>query len=100
MLERHSNWLLAKANGMDRAHLHEEDRGQKLPSSRYGQQNRGSRPHSGSNALDLVRTFERHYSVKELAESWNLSERTIRRMFLHEPGVLEWGTPETRMKRG
>lgn len=84
----------------EQAHLHEENRGRKLPSARYGQQNRASRSHSGSAALGLAQTFERHYSVKELAELWNLSERTIRRMFVHEAGVLEWGTPETRMKRG
>lgn len=53
-----------------------------------------------SKPLQLVPTFERHYSVKELAELWNLSDRTVRRMFLQEPGVVEWGTCETRMKRG
>lgn len=32
--------------------------------------------------------FERHYSVAELAEAWNLSKDTIIRMFLNQPGVL------------
>ena len=42
---------------------------------------------------------EKHYSVAELAKLWQLSERTIRRMFENEPGVLCWGTVETRFKR-
>jgi hypothetical protein len=43
---------------------------------------------------------ERHYSVGELAKLWSLSEKTIRRMFENEPGVLQWGSQETRFKRG
>jgi hypothetical protein len=31
---------------------------------------------------------EKHYSVPELAELWNLSQDTIRRLFADEPGVL------------
>lgn len=42
---------------------------------------------------------ERHYSVAELARLWNLSQKTIRRMFENEPGVLQWGSQETRSKR-
>jgi len=30
----------------------------------------------------------RHYSVKELAEMWNLSEATARALFEREPGVV------------
>ena len=43
---------------------------------------------------------EKHYSVPELAKLWGLSERTIRRMFENEPGVLCWGSSESRFKRG
>lgn len=50
----------------------------------------------GQAALGL----ERHYSVGEIAERWGLSEKTIRRMFEDEEGVLQWGSPETRRKRG
>ena len=32
--------------------------------------------------------FERHYSVEELAELWNMSDDFVRRLFLHEPGVV------------
>ena len=48
---------------------------------------------------DLATAFERHYSVKELASFWNLSDRTIRRMFVGEPGVVEWGESERKRKR-
>jgi hypothetical protein len=33
-------------------------------------------------------TFERHYTVAEVAAMWNLSKDAIRRMFQNEPGVL------------
>lgn len=46
---------------------------------------------------DLSR--ERHYSVAELGRKWNLSEKTIRRMFVNEPGVLQWGKMEARSRR-
>jgi len=42
--------------------------------------------------------FERHYSVAELVELWGLSEKTVRRIFWGEPGVLEWGHDEERFK--
>ena len=51
-----------------------------------------------SGPVDLSR--EKHYSVVELAQLWNLSDKTIRRMFEKEPGVLQWGNEETRVKRG
>jgi hypothetical protein len=31
---------------------------------------------------------QRHYSVLELAEAWNLGAKTVRALFEHEPGVL------------
>jgi AraC-like DNA-binding protein len=34
---------------------------------------------------------ERHYSVKEIAQCWGLSETAIRRLFRNEPGVLCFG---------
>jgi hypothetical protein len=33
-------------------------------------------------------TFERHYSVDQLSALWNMSDDFIRRLFLHEPGVV------------
>ncbi len=44
--------------------------------------------------------LERHYSVTEIAKMWALSEKTVRRMFEDEEGVLQWESPETRRKRG
>jgi hypothetical protein len=35
--------------------------------------------------------FERHFTLKELAEFWQLDESTIRRIFQDEPGVLKIG---------
>ena len=32
--------------------------------------------------------LERHLSVDELAELWAMSEDFVRRLFLHEPGVV------------
>jgi transcriptional regulator GlxA family with amidase domain len=42
--------------------------------------------------------LERHYSVAELAQQWNLSRDTIRRMFEDEPGVVVFKRPK-RNKR-
>ena len=33
-------------------------------------------------------TFERHYSVGELAELWGMSDDFVRRLFINEPGVV------------
>lgn len=33
-------------------------------------------------------TFERHYSVDELAELWGVSDDFVRRLFVNEPGVV------------
>ncbi len=33
-------------------------------------------------------TFERHFSVEELSALWGMSDDFIRRLFLHEPGVV------------
>ncbi len=44
--------------------------------------------------------LERHYTVAEIAVMWGLSEKTVRRMFQDEDGVLQWGIPEQRHKRG
>jgi hypothetical protein len=43
--------------------------------------NRGTDLHSPA--------FERHFSVKQVAELWGLSPDAIRRLFRGEPGVVE-----------
>jgi len=42
---------------------------------------------------------ERHYSVMEIAKLWALSEKTVRRIFEREPGVIRWSREETLHKR-
>jgi len=48
--------------------------------------------------MDLAN--ERHYSVIEISKLWALSEKTVRRIFESEPGVIHWGSEETLHKRG
>jgi hypothetical protein len=43
---------------------------------------------------------EKHFSLAELAEAWNLSVETIRNLFRDEPGVLKIGRTNSRYKRG
>ncbi len=43
--------------------------------------------------------FEKHYTVTELAELWNVHADTIRRMFRDEAGVLKIGQSGRRRKR-
>jgi len=49
-------------------------------------------------AIDLA--SEKHYSVIEIAKLWALSEKTVRRIFEREPGVIHWSTEEKLHKRG
>ena len=42
---------------------------------------------------------ERHYSVREVAATWQLSQDTIRRLFKNEPGVLVLSPRQRRGKR-
>ena len=55
---------------------------------------------SVQNTGQAAPALERHYSVAEVAKMWALSEKTVRRMFGDEDGVLNWGAPETSRKRG
>ena len=56
-----------------------------------------SRAESGA-FLDLAN--EKHYSVIEIAKLWALSEKTVRKIFEREPGVIQWGAGESLYKRG
>jgi len=42
---------------------------------------------------------ERHFTPKEIAKLWGLSETKIRRLFEFEPGVLRLGEPSRRVGR-
>jgi hypothetical protein len=52
----------------------------------------------GLGPVDLAN--EKHYSVMEIAKLWALSEKTVRRIFEREPGVIQWSREETVHKRG
>jgi predicted transcriptional regulator len=43
--------------------------------------------------------LERHYTAKEIAELWQLSEDTVRKIFRDTPGVLKIAQPTRRFKR-
>ena len=42
---------------------------------------------------------EKHYTVIEVAKLWSLSQKTVRKIFESEPGVIQWGSEERRHKR-
>ena len=44
-------------------------------------------------------TFEKHYSINEISELWGLSQKTVRRIFDEEPGVVELDNRRSRHKR-
>jgi hypothetical protein len=44
--------------------------------------------------------LERHYRVRDVAEMWQVSDDTVRKVFRDEPGVLAVGSEESRFRRG
>jgi hypothetical protein len=61
-----------------------------------GQTNRFASPKAPLESNDVL---ERHYTVLELSSLWGFSDRTIRRLFDTEPGVIKIDRPETTRKR-
>jgi hypothetical protein len=53
---------------------------------------------TGIMPIDLAN--EKHYSVIEISKLWALSQKTVRKIFENEPGVILWGHSETMRKRG
>lgn len=47
----------------------------------------------------MAKHLERHFSVKELAATWGLSEQMVRRMFEHRDDVLKIAGPSLVGKR-
>ena len=43
--------------------------------------------------VDGALAIERHYSVKEVASLWGISEESVRRLFQDQPGVLKLSLP-------
>jgi AraC-like DNA-binding protein len=50
-------------------------------------------------SVDSITTFERHYSIHDISVRWGLSEKTVRRLFENEAGVIELANAETSFKR-
>ena len=44
-------------------------------------------------------TLEKHYSINEVSKIWGLSEKTVRKIFEQEPGVVELDNGKSRRKR-
>jgi hypothetical protein len=57
-------------------------------------------PRISEAGAQRVSAFGRIYTPKELAELWQLSENSIRRLFQDEPGVFILGDSNPRGKRG
>ena len=55
------------------------------------------RPVQGEGVYSIA--LEPHYSVPEVATMWHVTEKTVRRLFEGEPGVLNWGRQETVRRR-
>ena len=53
-----------------------------------------------ANEAPLERFNERHYTVIEIAERWNLSRDVVRKLFEDEPDVLVLGNDGSRIRRG
>lgn len=59
-------------------------------------ENRGSE--ANRQGLEDV-SLEKHYSVNEISQLWGLSEKTVRRIFENEPGIVVLGNEESISKR-
>jgi hypothetical protein len=53
--------------------------------------NVGTSDHPESAAASSL--LERHYQVREIAEAWNISADTVRRIFRDEPDIIVIGSP-------
>jgi len=63
--------------------------------TRAAQLENGNQNGVGAASADPLPKFAaRHYSPDELAECWQLSVDSVRRLFENEPGVLVFENPE------
>jgi hypothetical protein len=62
-----------------------------------------SHPRQAEEAIPVkatsLATLERHFSISEISEIWNVSKDTVRRMFQNEPGVLVLGDTSPRQRK-
>lgn len=54
---------------------------------------------AASNTPSASRALEPHFSIQEIAASWNLSPSAVREIFRNEPGVVRMGRPRSRFRR-
>ncbi len=47
----------------------------------------------------LVKPDEKHYTVQQIGELWNLDPKSVRDIFRMEPGVFQMTNPARRNKR-
>jgi hypothetical protein len=45
-------------------------------------------------------SLERHFTVTEICELWNMSNQFVHRIFKDEPGVIDFGKPTRLVGRG
>jgi len=46
-----------------------------------------------------ISPIEKHFSLTEIAEAWGLEEKSIKRIFENEPGVMVFARPTSKKKR-
>lgn len=47
----------------------------------------------------MTPSTEQHFSPTEVASKWGFDEKSIKRIFEHEPGVLVFERPTSKTKR-
>ena len=52
-----------------------------------------------SQIVSATAESEHHFTAKEIAEAWNLSQDTIYRLFLNEPGVIILASEKKKYRR-
>lgn len=73
--------------------------GETLPNRVDNRQSTNAHPTFPDETTEACVSLERHYTVEEIAEAWNLSKDAVRRIFRNEPGVLVLGTDHRRRKK-
>lgn len=56
----------------------------------------GAKGHVSKGTEQTSEPTQRHYSPREIAELWCLSDDAVRDMFRDEPGVLKFGNSVSR----
>lgn len=51
------------------------------------------------DAVTRPQFAQRHYSVGEIAQMWNISDDSVRRLFEREPGVIPLGNEKSSWRK-